>query len=87
MMPPGRGQADIVINIIIISVKIRTGVIPRPCLMASGHMRRAGAPGSSLQCGRAGAVALVIALSCWPPARTGVILQQIPGSWLMSITP
>ena len=30
VMPPGRGQADIVINIIIISVKIRTGVIPRP---------------------------------------------------------
>ena len=91
VMPPGRGQADIVINIIIISVKIRTGVIPGSCLkcllMASGHMRRAGAPGSSLQCGRAGAVALVIALSCWPPARTGVILQQIPGSWLMSITP
>ena len=64
VMPPGRGQADIVINIIIISVKIRTGVIPGSCLkcllMASGHMRRAGAPGSSLQCGRAGAVALVM---------------------------
>ena len=60
VMPPGRGQADIVINIIIISVKIRTGVIPRPCLMASGHMRRVGAPGLSRQCGRAGAVALVM---------------------------
>ena len=44
VMPPGRGQADIVINIIIISVKIRTGVMPRPVSEVSSDGIRAHAP-------------------------------------------